>query len=467
MPQYLELLYKKEAKNLEKDLKIALLKLEIDKLKQNNFYFKEKKNQDILDRYQKLYISKLNIDIYKSILLILEAQEQDLLKNDGIHNEVITSENLKNQDIIVLHLHKLKKIHGKDLNILIDFIKKLNPEFNNLNLDKINFIREFFKNLNLPLFEYRFNINSDSVYSKENFIRSELDMFNYPVLDLFDNKIGDSSYYTTSNIKNFISFVQKGPQKPTSNFNKELNIKNDIYLVKLNSINKKDKTLMYSYFRYDENFIPFLIDYIHKLHEMDVKNLGSVFLLCNSIKENIGLSTFNPTICYENNKKYFNQNIFLNKLDALNFLKLGPLYLNNKEILDWIDYLYTGVVGVDFLLNTVCDKFSPPYFDNKIKGAILKNAFQNQKVYNKQFIFNFIFLVKDIESFKENLKKYKLNGGPQKDRAKSSFLKADLYSLDTSFRKSLYISLILNNFNVKPQDFTYKNIHINLGDVRF
>lgn len=61
------------------------------------------------------------------------------------------------------------------------------------------------------------------------------------------------------------------------------------------------------------------------------------------------------------------------------------------------------------------------------------------KIY-KNIVFNFLFLVKDLESFLGKLEDLKVNGGLQSVRAKCSLTDVNLSQFDNCFRKSMYLS---------------------------
>jgi len=88
-----------------------------------------------------------------------------------------------------------------------------------------------------------------------------------------------------------------------------------------------------------------------------------------------------------------------------------------------------------------------------------------------------LFVVNDLNKFLGDIRKkgYSINGGPQRCRSEINSLKSFLSSLDIDFRESLYNH---NNYHVDKgtiresewlpkEKFSYRNIHMNIGNVRW
>jgi hypothetical protein len=118
----------------------------------------------------------------------------------------------------------------------------------------------------------------------------------------------------------------------------------------------------------------------------------------------------------------------------------------------------------------------------------LNNQNYNQENFNKveyfynnntkKIIFNllskFVFIVSDLNDLLNNLKNLgfdEINAGPQKFRGYPSYIGFINSSLDKDFRNSMYRhdQLFSNKHEIKSIplcNFGFKNIHINLGNVR-
>ena len=88
-----------------------------------------------------------------------------------------------------------------------------------------------------------------------------------------------------------------------------------------------------------------------------------------------------------------------------------------------------------------------------------------------------LIVVNDLNKFLGDIRKkgYSINGGPQRCRSEINSLKSFLSSLDIDFRESLYNH---NNYHVDKgtiresewlpkEKFSYRNIHMNIGNVRW
>lgn len=121
----------------------------------------------------------------------------------------------------------------------------------------------------------------------------------------------------------------------------------------------------------------------------------------------------------------------------------------------------------------------------KFLNIIYNNTFNdmfkqviNDNPLDKVSILNFcLFIVSDLNKFLGDVRKkgYNINGGPQRKRSEINSLDNFLSSLDIDFRESLYNH---NNYHVDKgtirenewlpkEKFSYRNIHMNIGNVRW
>lgn len=96
------------------------------------------------------------------------------------------------------------------------------------------------------------------------------------------------------------------------------------------------------------------------------------------------------------------------------------------------------------------------------------------------YLARFIFIVSDLDNFKNSLKNaidMEVNQGPQKDRGDGNYISYILSRIDKGFRDSMYNhNRIFLEYRCSPEYkydryipkscFSYKNIHMNLGKVR-
>jgi hypothetical protein len=166
-----------------------------------------------------------------------------------------------------------------------------------------------------------------------------------------------------------------------------------------------------------------------------------------------------------------NENCILN-LKNLVELSSSLIYVGNYEKMACLldnsfsknYYEYSKII-----YNDICsDKFT----NNKI---LLNNDIKLTNPFNK-----LLFVVKDKEALLKNIsdKGYIINQGPQEWRGQINGLNNFLNYLDTDYRKSLYDHSILhyskgnldNNWKdetLTKEHFTFRNIHQNLGNIKW
>lgn len=127
----------------------------------------------------------------------------------------------------------------------------------------------------------------------------------------------------------------------------------------------------------------------------------------------------------------------------------------NKSISTFIKVVMKGCENVDL----ICNELSNEFVDNYIK---LMNSC--------------VFMVRDLNLLKENLSKmdYDVNEGAQKWRGQVNSMNNFLSFWDCDFRNSLYDHHCYHidngrlDYGLLPRNkFSFKNIHKNLGQVRW
>jgi hypothetical protein len=166
-----------------------------------------------------------------------------------------------------------------------------------------------------------------------------------------------------------------------------------------------------------------------------------------------------------------NENCILN-LKNLVELSSSLIYVGNYEKMACLldnsfsknYYEYSKII-----YNDICsDKFT----NNKI---LLNNDIKLTNPFNK-----LLFVVKDKEALLKNIsdKGYIINQGPQEWRGQINGLNNFLNYLDTDYRKSLYDHSILHyskgnldnswkDETLTKEHFTFRNIHQNLGNIKW
>lgn len=249
-----------------------------------------------------------------------------------------------------------------------------------------------------------------------------------------------------------------------------------LYLVNFNilykNINgkKTPDTLIYSYYKYNPIFSYPLVRYLEEITVMDALFMNvntTIFNIDNSMRDFSRWDRESSSEFYMHNSDYFYGKNNRNKLNLIESIASmsygGPMYSSIENLSQVIRYLFEGdVIKVwkysrKFFLDVM--GFNVEYKKGNISLNIRKS--------NVNAIFNFVFLVKDLDRLKELLKDLKVNEGPQKNRGLCDLSKANLTRNDMGFRKSLYLSCDTLRTGLKKRDFSYKNVHMNLGDVRY
>ena len=92
-----------------------------------------------------------------------------------------------------------------------------------------------------------------------------------------------------------------------------------------------------------------------------------------------------------------------------------------------------------------------------------KSSFQNTNILS-----NIIFVTNDLPGLIKNLEKFNVNQGIQKSRGQINSMADKLVTIDKAFRLSMYNhALYHDDYIFNYNDFSSKNIHMNLGYRRY
>ena len=234
-------------------------------------------------------------------------------------------------------------------------------------------------------------------------------------------------------------------------------------------------TLIYKYLNYNTLFTVLFLSYIEEVskYNINLHNLNyAVFVLDKSLMEDSKWDKDSIDEQYYNNK--YNYSKYKYKYNIIKYILLlsrskGPVYLNLDSLVKLLKLLCKGRNKdiIDFYLkNNINDKF----LRDKLNQGLL-NLSDN---HNENILFNFVFLVKDLNSLLSELKGFNVKGGPQKWRAVCDCLTSNLSITDKCFRSSMYnhyIYYLINNKIPTPllnkTQFSFKIIQINLENVRW
>ena len=263
---------------------------------------------------------------------------------------------------------------------------------------------------------------------------------------------------------------------------------NKIWNSKLNRYN-----LVYKYIKYNKIFFDLYYTYatIEHFSRRDLghtnKGAGYFFLLDNQLKpiDILNISSFNYSMILENINTINNNDIEMNFIDICKYTTHGvllpvPLF----EMRSVIDNLVTpykdgkNIFLVAYDLNRLLHSIKNITVrkDRIVKTFdLLKNC--EKMIYNN--LTRFIFIVSDVRDLVETIKK--LNGDkhicqiPKSERGAHSLIGNILYEFDEDFRHSMYNhKKLYRSFNINDNDldldwnnFTFKNIHCNLGYTKW
>ena len=268
--------------------------------------------------------------------------------------------------------------------------------------------------------------------------------------------------------------------------------KDGFYMVVFNFLNTKNKrTLVYNTIKYNKIFLDCFLVYI-LIEQMSMSTCTITtasdffFFLDAKLK-----SLFDSYLAANIEKRYrvkTEQNedyIHNNKVYPLNFIEMLKIVfkweiplISNEYMSEIIACISFNIRDITNKLNTCCNigKYNPK---NPDLLTIWYNRLKKENKANNKHIFNniskFVFIVSDLDLLLNNLKKAgfdSVNAGPQKFRGNASYIGYINTILDRDFRDNLWRHNVWWSFNYnKPlfprSVFSFKNIHINLGSVRW
>ncbi len=425
---------------------------------------------DLFDLYKELLKLRIEINDLRKLLKQKESSEYyelDLLKEI---NSLIYIKNFK---------------FYKRLGSLVDTIIFINRKHFWFDLDavgdnKLEITKKFFIRLKFVDFENEYHINvEDNKYYLEKSYLSQINKYinienqKYKNLILEDNFNIPVITFTKPDIFNdhILYEILDGCKKPRSILNKD-----GLYMVNFNILYKKNKgiriphTLVYTAMRYNPIFTPILISYMEEVKKLNVKSLhinNVMFVIDSLFKKYDKWDGNDLQVLLESNILNITPNIY-NNLNVIEYLSMlssdGPLYLNMSDMEILISALFKDDLNniMDFYKRGFCKN---SFLDSLIKEKKIKINLSNK--YNNNIIFNFVFLVENLDNLLYKLKKLKVNAGPQSQRGIYNLRHNTLSQVDWAFRRSMFLhcnSFLDEKFCM--HHFSFKNIHVNLGNVR-
>jgi len=267
--------------------------------------------------------------------------------------------------------------------------------------------------------------------------------------------------------------------------NRFFNESDFVYMVMFNTIPKNgSRILIYNYRAYSIHFLSLLYVYILLEQRSIYYGLNKGYLASDYffIMDKELINKFPLLSYFEKKNSDYEAESNLNLLSSFryNFIHLikhyvkGHIIKNYEEMTELIKLLMANnPYGVITNLNINISKD----LDNDI--SILDNL-NIDYIYNN--LMRFVFIVSDLKDFTDQVKKtldHEVNLGPQKERGSASYLSYTLSNIDRGFRNSMfnhnraYIDHMVHDRDIRDKSylgkscFSFKNIHMNMGNVRF
>lgn len=375
----------------------------------------------------------------------LESQEECIKSSKNLINNY-----LKNDKIGSSHNYNYKINH-------INLLEYLNCTF--LQGEKDEYIRDFFSE------GFYLYYTLEKIYKEiENL--DPIENINTP-----NNLDINNSYFISKELEYYLN---NGFNLVRSSLKKEY-----FYVVIFNFIKNKngEETLIYNYVEYNSIFKKCFYIYT-LLEQMSLlihynNNIGSknYFIIEDKlIKDesnyniNIEEEFFSRELRRKNSEKY---DFPINIIDLLKILTKGKLFsYNYKDLSYFLHLMYNR--DISGLLNLIPSNDLAENLKDTTKEYFGKSILLNP-------LSRLIFVVSDLEKFLLEVRNSgfkNLNQGPQKHRGSGSYINYTLTNLDRDFRIAMYKHNTHFHLNgranyIHKNKFSYKNIHINLGNKRW
>jgi hypothetical protein len=260
-----------------------------------------------------------------------------------------------------------------------------------------------------------------------------------------------------------------------------------IYMVVFKTIQIKGKdALIYKYIKYPYIFYDTLYSYIVKESSSLVitndKSVGVDYLfvmkyffenkdqLTSEINKISDL--FKHKSLYNNTRGIYPRNI----VDMCKMLLQGcPIFLNDEDV-----HQVVKLVSEKKIFEVVTKLVELyDFYKNQTEGLkMLSEKLKKPKLDNYNFLGRLVFVTEDLDALIEDLKESfdgNVNQGPQAWRGQSDSLSHVVHTIDSEYRKSLnrHNQFHVNNGNIPRNSligrskFSYQNVHLNIGNVRW
>lgn len=261
-----------------------------------------------------------------------------------------------------------------------------------------------------------------------------------------------------------------------------------VYIVVFKKIFVEGKeTLVYQFIKYPYIFYDCLYHYfIQESSSLVINNGNSVgtdylFVIENVLYDKESLDSFVKKVSENFNlhSLHGSRGIFpRNVVDMVKMLLKGcPMIMSNEAISKYVELsLQRNIYDI---VEAVVKLYG--FYDNESQNKgleVLKENLEKPKYENYNILGRTVFVTDDLDSLIKKLKGLfggSVNAGPQKWRGQSNSLSNTINSIDTDFRKSMnrHNQFHVNHGNIPRNSligrskFSYQNIHLNIGNVRW
>lgn len=327
--------------------------------------------------------------------------------------------------------------------------------------------------------EKLFNYNKNLLKTLEESILNQDSLNSAISTNDLNSKTGGVKYLINNNLKNLL---KEGYNLKINKLDREY-----FYMVVFNVVKVKGEyTLIYNYIAYNKIFLELMYAYI-SIEQLAPLLRGKEGYMCSDlffiiekelytdnsdmleIKEDLASITFSK---YDLN--YLEQ-YWYNIIQLFKWSVNGEvLTYNSNNIANLLNILKKDQNDEVKIIKTLNSDL-----DLNVLSSYYKERPKTHTIFN--YLSRFVFLVSDLKAFLNVIKlnnNIEVNQGPQKIRGNSNLMSYTLFHIDNGFRSSMYNhnemysrrdthSQSLYNNYIAKSCFSYKNVHINLGNVKW
>lgn len=449
-------------------------------------------DKNFYDLYGLLHVLTVEIELLTWELDFVERSQ---------HNNSISAPSSFAKELNNL-IYERKFTHSKFLKILRELVEK---EVGKQNMQEttVNDITYLTNNLHSLIVDYeKYNIfipNKESLYSDYllktlNDCKKKLSLLSneYERSSLIPQTLQDTEFnipilpLKTKPSQEAILYMKNAWKNPDIRLKEDQ--KDGLFLINFNILRKHSLDndgiklgLIYSYVNWNYKLEKVLVNYMQEMSLRDIRTSAInplIFIIDDKLKK---YDDWDRDSWLEENHQNIIDNIeFANKTGSLNIVQSllllsekGPLFMNTSSMSDIIRSLYNE----DY--NKIYNVYSNNLDTEGVVYTSLKKKWDKKELdikyvkdnSNRNTIFNFYFLVKDLSSLIKTLKDLETNGGPQRDRARLSLTKYNLAALEISIRNTMFINALGSDYNLSQilnyEDFSFKHLQMNCGYVRY